>query len=123
MVRPARYIMGAFHPTLRAAPGACMRLPLFRTPCDVASRRNPVALATALLQPNSPTAIIIDEPELRLHSAAIEILANLIEVAPYLGRKGVFVQSSETTTASGKVVGEVNTEGMNVPHGKAGTKI
>ena len=26
MARPARYIMGAFHPTLRAAPGACAGL-------------------------------------------------------------------------------------------------
>ena len=30
-------------PTLCAAPGACVGLRLSRTPCDVASRRNPVA--------------------------------------------------------------------------------
>ena len=40
-----------------------------------------ICLATALLQPNPPSIIIIDEPELGLHPAAIEILANLIEVA------------------------------------------
>ncbi len=40
-----------------------------------------ICLATALLQPIPPSTIIIDEPELGLHPAAIEILANLIEVA------------------------------------------
>ena len=43
VARPARHIMGAFHPTLRATPGACVGLRLCRTPCDAASRRNPVA--------------------------------------------------------------------------------
>jgi predicted ATPase len=36
-------------------------------------------LATALLQPDPPTTIIIDEPELGLHPYAIEILAELIK--------------------------------------------
>ena len=40
VARPARHAKGAFHPTLRAAPGACAGLTLSRTPCDVASRRN-----------------------------------------------------------------------------------
>lgn len=40
-----------------------------------------ICLATALLQPIPPSTIIIDEPELGLHPAAIELLANLIEVA------------------------------------------
>ena len=40
-----------------------------------------ICLATALLQPNPPSAIIIDEPELGLHPAAIVILAELIQVA------------------------------------------
>lgn len=40
-----------------------------------------ICLATALLQPAPPSIIIIDEPELGLHPAAIEILAHLIEVA------------------------------------------
>ncbi len=40
-----------------------------------------ICLATALLQPNPPSTIIIDEPELGLHPAAISILAELIQVA------------------------------------------
>lgn len=40
-----------------------------------------ICLATALLQPNPPATIIIDEPELGLHPAAIVILAELILVA------------------------------------------
>jgi predicted ATPase len=40
-----------------------------------------ICLATALLQPNPPSAIIIDEPELGLHPGAISILAELIQVA------------------------------------------
>lgn len=40
-----------------------------------------ICLATALLQPNPPSAIIIDEPELGLHPAAIVILAELIQQA------------------------------------------
>jgi predicted ATPase len=40
-----------------------------------------ICLATALLQPNPPSTIIIDEPELGLHPAAIAILAELIQVA------------------------------------------
>ncbi|MBM9519137.1 AAA family ATPase [Desulforhopalus vacuolatus] len=40
-----------------------------------------ICLATALLQPNPPSTIIIDEPELGLHPAAIVILAELIHSA------------------------------------------
>jgi len=40
-----------------------------------------IALATALLQPNPPSTIIIDEPELGLHPHALAILAELIEDA------------------------------------------
>ncbi|MTI12402.1 AAA family ATPase [Sansalvadorimonas verongulae] len=40
-----------------------------------------ICLATALLQPNPPSTIIIDEPELGLHPAAIVILAELIQQA------------------------------------------
>ncbi len=40
-----------------------------------------ICLATALLQPNPPATIIIDEPELGLHPTAIVILAELIQVA------------------------------------------
>ena len=37
-----------------------------------------IALATALLQPDPPATILIDEPELGLHPFALEILGNLI---------------------------------------------
>jgi predicted ATPase len=40
-----------------------------------------ICLATALLQPTPPSTIIIDEPELGLHPHAIEILAELIQIA------------------------------------------
>lgn len=40
-----------------------------------------ICLATALLQPNPPTTIIIDEPELGMHPAAISILGELIQIA------------------------------------------
>ena len=40
-----------------------------------------ICLAVALLQPNPPSTIIIDEPELGLHPAAIAILAELIQLA------------------------------------------
>ena len=40
-----------------------------------------IALATALLQPNPPTTIVIDEPELGLHPEAIRILAELTAIA------------------------------------------
>jgi predicted ATPase len=40
-----------------------------------------ICLATALLQPEPPATIIIDEPELGLHPSAISILAELIQSA------------------------------------------
>ncbi|MDX2111556.1 MAG: AAA family ATPase [Verrucomicrobiota bacterium] len=40
-----------------------------------------ICLATALLQPNPPSTLIIDEPELGLHPEAIRILAELIQNA------------------------------------------
>jgi len=40
-----------------------------------------ICLATSLLQPKPPSTIIIDEPELGLHPAAISILAELIQNA------------------------------------------
>lgn len=40
-----------------------------------------ICLATALLQPNPPSIIVIDEPELGLHPEAIAVLAELIEEA------------------------------------------
>jgi predicted ATPase len=40
-----------------------------------------ICLAAALLQPDPPPTIIIDEPELGLHPAAIVVLAELIQAA------------------------------------------
>ena len=40
-----------------------------------------ICLATALLQPNPPSTVLIDEPELGLHPTAIAILAELIQNA------------------------------------------
>lgn len=40
-----------------------------------------MALTTALLQPNPPATILIDEPELGLHPQALNILAGLIKQA------------------------------------------
>ncbi len=40
-----------------------------------------ICLVTALLQPNPPSTIIFDEPELGLHPYAVEILAELIKSA------------------------------------------
>lgn len=54
-----------------------------------------VCLAAALLQPAPPSTIIIDEPELGLHPAAIAILAELIEVAA--GRTQVIIATQSPT--------------------------
>jgi predicted ATPase len=40
-----------------------------------------ICLATALLQPNPPATIVIDEPELGLHPYAISLLADLVKSA------------------------------------------
>ena len=40
-----------------------------------------LCLATALLQPNPPSTILIDEPELGLHPFALELLASLVKEA------------------------------------------
>jgi predicted ATPase len=40
-----------------------------------------ICLATALLQPNPPATLIIDEPELGLHPEAIRILAEIVQNA------------------------------------------
>lgn len=54
-----------------------------------------ICLATALLQPNPPSTIIIDEPELGLHPAAISILAELIKSASKRTQVVVATQSPE----------------------------
>ncbi len=38
-----------------------------------------ICLATLLMQPNLPSAILLDEPELGLHPYAVTLLANLLE--------------------------------------------
>ena len=40
-----------------------------------------ICLTTALLQPDPPSTIVIDEPELGLHPYAIEILAEMLQAA------------------------------------------
>lgn len=40
-----------------------------------------ICLSTLLLQPNLPSLILIDEPELGLHPAAIQVLAGLLQSA------------------------------------------
>lgn len=52
-----------------------------------------ICLATALLQPDPPSTMIIDEPELGLHPYAIEILAELIQAASQKTQLVVSTQS------------------------------
>ena len=52
-----------------------------------------IALATLLLQPNLPEVILIDEPELGLHPAAINKLAALIKMASHKSQVIVSTQS------------------------------
>lgn len=52
-----------------------------------------ICLATALLQPNPPQTIIIDEPELGLHPAAIPVLAEMIQAASQTTQVIVATQS------------------------------
>ncbi len=53
-----------------------------------------ICLATALLQPEPPATMIIDEPELGLHPYAIEILAEMINAASNQTQLIVSTQSS-----------------------------
>lgn len=53
-----------------------------------------IALATLLLQPNPPKTIVIDEPELGLHPAAIEKLAALVRVVSHKAQVIIATQSS-----------------------------
>lgn len=52
-----------------------------------------IALATLLLQPNPPSVIIIDEPELGLHPLAISKLAGMIQMASQKAQIIVSTQS------------------------------
>lgn len=54
-----------------------------------------IALATVLLQPNPPSVIIIDEPELGLHPLAISKLAGMIQVA---SQKAQIIASTQSVT-------------------------
>lgn len=54
-----------------------------------------IALITLLLQPNPPSTIIIDEPELGLHPAAISLLAELIKQA---SEKSQVIISTQSVT-------------------------
>ncbi|MGN0877988.1 MAG: AAA family ATPase [Oligosphaeraceae bacterium] len=54
-----------------------------------------ICLATALLQPDLPSAIILDEPELGLHPEALHILAELINLASRRTQVIVATQSSQ----------------------------
>ncbi|MCB9230521.1 MAG: AAA family ATPase [Bacteroidia bacterium] len=54
-----------------------------------------ICLATLLLQPEPPDTIIIDEPELGLHPAAIEVLTSLIKSA---SRRSQIIISTQSVT-------------------------
>jgi len=53
-----------------------------------------ICLATALLQPNPPSTIIVDEPELGLHPLALALLAELIKKASLKTQVIVATQSA-----------------------------
>ena len=53
-----------------------------------------ICLATALLQPDPPSTIVIDEPELGLHPAALSLLASLIREAAEATQVIVSTQST-----------------------------
>jgi predicted ATPase len=53
-----------------------------------------VCLATLLLQPNPPSTLVIDEPELGLHPYAIKLLASLLHEAADRAQLIVSTQSS-----------------------------
>lgn len=54
-----------------------------------------ICLATLLLQPNLPTTILLDEPELGLHPYAIGLLASLIRSAA--ARTQIIIATQSTT--------------------------
>ena len=58
-----------------------------------------IALATALLQPDPPSTILIDEPELGLHPEALDILASLISQAQTRTQLIVSTQSAALVDA------------------------
>ncbi len=54
-----------------------------------------ICLVTLLLQPNLPTIILLDEPELGLHPFALEILASLFRV---VSNKTQIIASTQSVT-------------------------
>ena len=52
-----------------------------------------VALVTALLQPRPPSTLVVDEPELGLHPAALRVLAALMHEASVATQLVVSTQS------------------------------
>jgi len=54
-----------------------------------------ICLTTLLLQPNIPTMILVDEPELGLHPFALNILASLFRVA---SKKTQIIASTQSVT-------------------------
>lgn len=58
-----------------------------------------MALATALLQPNPPATILLDEPELGLHPFALNILAGLIKQASERTQLIISTQSADLVDA------------------------
>ncbi|MCP4359242.1 MAG: AAA family ATPase [Chloroflexi bacterium] len=60
-----------------------------------------MALTTALLQPNPPTTILLDEPELGLHPYALGILAGLMKQAvkrPQKSRRTQLIVATQSAT-------------------------
>lgn len=71
-----------------------------------------ICLATALLQPEPPSMIVIDEPELGLHPQAIAVLAELLTAAT--GRAQVVVATQSAALINHFSIGDiilVNREG------------
>jgi len=58
-----------------------------------------ICIATMLLQPNRPDLILLDEPELGLHPAAIQILAGLLKKASVFSQLIVSTQSAALVSA------------------------
>ena len=64
-----------------------------------------ICLATALLQPDPPSTIVIDEPELGLHPFAIALLAELIQSAAQ--RTQLIVATQSPTLIDHFAIGDV----------------
>ncbi|QHO91425.1 chromosome segregation protein SMC [Actinomyces sp. 432] len=65
-----------------------------------------VCLATLLLGPDLPSTVVLDEPELGLHPAAITLLAEMIHAAGRMGHR-VLVATQSVSLLSHFEIGEV----------------